>query len=139
MNRCVRVFAFAALGAFACMSFSGCDAGQARRAYSIGAIGNARHGKELISSYGCGACHMVPGVQGARGLVGPPLYYIANRTIIAGELPNTPDNLTRWIQHPRAVDPKTAMPELGVSEADSYDIAAFLYTLRGEEKLSWND
>jgi cytochrome c1 len=118
---------------------SGCDAGQSRRHYSIGAIGNAHHGRELISSYGCGACHMVPGVHGARGLIGPPLYYIANRTIIAGQLPNTPENLTRWIQHPRSVEPKTAMPELGVSSAEAYDIAAYLYTVRGEERLSWTD
>lgn len=132
-----RIFALVAFST--CAGLCGCNAGQARRSYSVGAIGNARHGKELISSYGCGACHMIPGVQGARGLVGPPLYYLANRSIIAGELPNTPDNLTRWIQHPHSVDPKTAMPELGVSGADAYDIAAYLYTLRGEEKLSWND
>ncbi len=133
----MRLFAIATLVAYT--GLFGCDAGQARRSYSIGAIGNAHHGKELISSYGCGACHMVPGVQGARGLVGPPLYYLANRTIIAGQLPNTPDNLTRWIQHPRSVEPKTAMPELGVSGAEAYDIAAYLYTLRGEERLSWTD
>ncbi len=122
-----------------CTALSGCNAGQARRSYSIGAIGNAQHGRQLISAYGCGACHMVPGLRGARGLVGPPLYYIANRSIIAGQLPNTPDNLTRWIEHPRSIEPKTAMPELGVSKAEAYDIAAYLYTVRGGEKLSWSD
>jgi cytochrome c len=133
----IRLFAIAAL--CACAVLSGCNEGQARRSYSIGAIGNAQHGRELISSYGCGACHMVPGVHGARGLVGPPLYYISKRTIIAGQLANTPDNLTHWIQHPRSVEPKTAMPELGVSSAEAYDIAAYLYTLRGEERLSWTE
>lgn len=137
MTSTMSLFAIAALAA--CTGFSGCDAGQARHSYSIGAIGNAEHGKELISSYGCGACHMVPGVQGARGLVGPPLYFLANRSIIAGQLPNTPDNLTRWIEHPRSVEPKTAMPELGVSNAEAYDIAAYLYTVRGGERLSWSD
>jgi cytochrome c2 len=33
-----------------------------------------------------------------------------------------------WIQHPQRVSPGTAMPELGVTAADSRDMAAFLYT-----------
>jgi cytochrome c2 len=105
----------------------------------VGAIGNAQHGKQLIRSYGCGACHMIPGVEAARGLVGPPLLFLAERTMIAGELPNTPANLTHWIQHPREVEPKTAMPELGVTEDEAYDIAAYLYTLRGQRGTSWID
>jgi len=137
MNTIMRLSIIATLSACTCLL--GCDEGQARRSYSMGAIGNPQHGKQLISSYGCGACHMIPGVTGARGLVGPPLYYLANRTIIAGQLPNTPDNLTHWIQYPHSVEPKTAMPELGVSSAEAYDIAAYLYSLQGREKLSWTD
>jgi cytochrome c1 len=53
---------------------------------------------------------------------------IAGRTIIAGRLENKPANLRRWIEHPQAVSPGTAMPDLGVTPADSRDIAAFLYT-----------
>jgi cytochrome c1 len=33
-----------------------------------------------------------------------------------------------FIRHPQQVSPGTAMPELGVSERDSRDIAGFLYT-----------
>jgi cytochrome c2 len=117
----------------------GCNEGQATKSYQVGAIGNAQHGKQLIRSYGCGACHMIPGVEAARGLVGPPLLFLAERTMIAGELPNTPANLTHWIQHPREVEPKTAMPELGVTEDEAYDIAAYLYTLRGQRGTSWID
>ena len=47
-------------------------------------------------------------------------------------LPNTPQNLIRWIQNPPAVDPLTAMPNVGVTQADARDIAAYLYTLRQE-------
>jgi cytochrome c2 len=117
----------------------GCNEGQATKSYQVGTIGNARHGKELIRSYGCGACHMIPGVEAARGMVGPPLLFLADRTMIAGELPNTPANLTHWIQHPRDVEPKTAMPELGVTEDEAYDIAAYLYTLREQKGTSWID
>jgi cytochrome c1 len=63
-------------------------------------------------------------------MVGPPLLSFSRRTMIAGELPNTQENLVRWIQHPRAVEPATAMPDLGLSEDQSYDISAYLYTLR---------
>ena len=73
------------------------------------------------------ACHTIDGVPGAHGLVGPPLDGIALREFIAGELPNTPQNLMRWIQHPRQVEPHTVMPEMGVTEQDSRDIAAYLY------------
>jgi cytochrome c1 len=36
----------------------------------------------------------------------------------------------RWIREPRSVDPKTAMPDLGVTQADTKDIAAYLLTLK---------
>ena len=49
---------------------------------------------------------------------------------IAGVLPNTPDALIRWIMDPRDVDPKTAMPDLGVTSHDARDIAAYLYSRR---------
>ena len=72
-------------------------------------------------------------VPGARGLVGPPLDGIRDRYYIAGELANTPTNLVQWIQHPHQVEPHTVMPEMGVTEQDSRDIAAYLYTLRREK------
>lgn len=91
--------------------------------------GNATAGKVEIRKYGCNGCHTISGVPGARGLVGPPLNGIRDRYYIAGELPNTPNNLMRWIQHPRQVESHTVMPEMGVTEQDSRDIAAYLYTL----------
>ena len=50
------------------------------------------------------------------------------RMYIAGVLPNTPENMLRWLQNPPAVDPLTAMPNLGVTEADARDMAGYLYT-----------
>jgi cytochrome c len=92
--------------------------------------GDARAGQSDIRKYGCNTCHEVSGVPGARGLIGPALGGLARRYYIAGELPNTPDNLMLWIEHPRQVEPHTVMPEMGVTEQDSRDIAAYLYTLR---------
>jgi cytochrome c len=91
--------------------------------------GNADRGRELISRYGCSSCHTVPGVTGANGRAGPPLGALSQHLIIAGRLPNKPDELIHWIEDPQGVDPGTAMPNLGVSDKDARDIAKYLYSL----------
>jgi cytochrome c2 len=84
-------------------------------------------GKAAIAKYGCGSCHVIPGVERARGLVGPPLTDFAWRAYIAGRAYNTPTNLEAWIRAPDSVEPGTAMPTLGVSQAEARDMAAYLY------------
>jgi len=115
---------------FVALSLTGCDRGATVRPYSVDVSGNPQRGKQLIQDYGCGSCHTIPGVRQANGLVGPPLLYFGRRSIVAGQLPNTQENLVLWIQHPREVEPKTAMPDLGLTEDQAYDISAYLYTLR---------
>jgi cytochrome c oxidase assembly factor CtaG/cytochrome c2 len=92
--------------------------------------GDARAGRQTIRKYGCQTCHTIRGVPGATAQVGPPLNGIRERSYIAGELPNTPENMMHWIQHPHTIEPQTVMPEMNVTEEDSRDIAAYLYTLR---------
>jgi len=113
-----------------CFALSGCTGGKDERSYGVAIHGDPHHGKDLIVAFGCGACHIIPGIHNAQGLVGPPLSLFAERTMIAGEIANEPDNLVRWIENPQAVEPKTAMPDLGLSHAQAVDIAAYLYTLR---------
>jgi cytochrome c len=43
-----------------------------------------KKGASLIRSYGCGTCHVVPGVADANGHVGPPLTEMGRRIYIAG-------------------------------------------------------
>ena len=88
------------------------------------------HGRFLIAEAHCGACHAIPGVQGARGVVGPPLTGFARRAFIAGSLPNTQNNLIAWLKNPPAMAPQTAMPALGIGDQPAADIAAYLYQLR---------
>jgi len=90
--------------------------------------GNSDRGAQLIRAYGCGSCHSIPGIQRADSKVGPPLRDLSERVYIAGVITNTPQHLMQWIQHPRAVDSRTAMPELGVTPDDARDIAAYLYS-----------
>lgn len=92
--------------------------------------GDADRGRIAIQEYGCGACHSIPGIRSAQGRVGPQLHGFSKQVYIAGRLPNTPPNLVLWIQHPQRVDPHTAMPDVGVSEQEARDIAAYLYTLQ---------
>jgi cytochrome c1 len=47
----------------------------------------------------------------------------------AGELPNTTENLVKWVRFPRSVEAHTAMPAVGLSEQQAKDVAAYLYTL----------
>lgn len=81
-------------------------------------------------THGCGTCHVIPGVRGADGTIGPPLTHLARRTHIAGMLPNRFDNLVRWIQVPQAFRPGTAMPQLPVDLEEARDMAAHLSRLR---------
>ncbi len=92
--------------------------------------GDAERGRLLLRQFGCGTCHRIPGVVAARGEVGPPLDGLARRVYLAGMLPNTPDNLARWIRAPQAFDPRTAMPDMQVGEAHARDMVAYLATLR---------
>jgi cytochrome c len=104
----------------------GCDARLEEREAVTG--GNPKRGKELITQFGCGSCHTIPGIKGATATVGPPLESFRKRVYIAGRLNNTAEQLTKWIVNPRAIDPKTAMPAVGVDETQARDIAAYLYS-----------
>ncbi len=105
------------------------SSGRTARGISV-QYGDAENGRRAVQAYGCGSCHSIPGVKGADGRVGPPLGGFGSRAFIAGELANTPDNLVRWLMHPRDVEPGTAMPDLGVSEQDARDITAYLEGLQ---------
>ncbi|MCD2512173.1 c-type cytochrome [Comamonas endophytica] len=91
---------------------------------------DVERGRQALHQYACNACHSIPGITGSDVYVGPPLKGIGNRTLIAGTLANTPQNLARWLTHTQEVKPGTAMPQLGVSPEDAQDMAAFLATLQ---------
>lgn len=106
------------------------DGNAARQTAEATTGGDAQRGKAAIYKYGCGSCHIIPGIREAHGLAGPPLSGIASRTYIAGVLQNTPDNMERWLENPPGVDEHTVMPNLGVTPRDAADIAGYLYTLK---------
>ena len=83
-----------------------------------------------MAQYQCGRCHAIPGVEAANGRIGPPLGDFGRRSYIAGQWPNQPAWLQRWLMNPPSLVPGTTMPVLGVGEADARDMAAYLSTLR---------
>jgi len=116
-------------GLIAVLTLSACS-DKASKQSRLLTNGNPDRGKTALTSYGCVACHTIPGVRGSNSLTAPPLIGISQRSYLAGMLENTPANLRSWIQHPRKVNPHTAMPEQGVTDQDASDMVAYLYTAR---------
>jgi cytochrome c2 len=101
---------------------------QVDAAVAVTGGGRPERGREVVRSYGCGACHEISGISEARGRVGPSLVHLRERTVLAGVVANSAGDLVAWLRDPRAVDPKTAMPTLGLSLEQARDAAAYLYT-----------
>lgn len=121
----------AILTAAAAALLASCEGGRAASiSYDIRTGGSPDRGRQVIVDKSCGSCHTIPGIHGANGVVGPPLMFFSRRTFIAGEIPNTPQNLRRWVMSPHSVEPNTAMPDLGLTDQQARDVAAYLYTLR---------
>jgi cytochrome c len=81
----------------------------------------------IIRRYGCAGCHTIPGIPGGDGQVGGPLAGIKGRVYVGGVVPNSPDNLMRWIVSPQTFSPRTAMPVTGISETEARHVASYLY------------
>ncbi|GAA1146046.1 c-type cytochrome [Nesterenkonia lutea] len=89
--------------------------------------GDPEAGRAAILEYGCASCHVIDDVDSVASSFGPDLTDFGEELYIAGQLPNRPEELIRWIQTPQEIQPGTAMPNMGVTEQDARDIAAFLY------------
>jgi cytochrome c2 len=105
------------------------DAEQRQAAIS-GTGGNPDRAPAIIAQYGCGDCHIIPGISSATGLVGPELGGLARRVYVAGVITNTPGHLIAFIVNPQGIDEKSAMPRTGITAAEARDVAAYLYAIR---------
>jgi cytochrome c2 len=89
--------------------------------------GRPNKGYDVILSVGCGSCHEISGIPGATGKIGPSLSGFKDRVMVAGVMANSAENLMRWLVDPPGVNPKTAMPNLGLTPEQARDVAAYLY------------
>lgn len=86
-------------------------------------------GRELFLRSACIGCHRVQGTP-AVGFVGPDLSHMGSRrTVAAGVLPNTPENMARWLRDPQAVKPGNTMPDPGLTEDQIRRLVAYLESL----------
>ncbi|HEY1329008.1 MAG TPA: c-type cytochrome [Casimicrobiaceae bacterium] len=106
------------------------DQAVVRPAFQRAGVPDPGRGIVALRQYGCATCHRIPGVVGADTSVGPPLAHLARRAFIGGAVPNDEQGLMRWLQSPQKLHPGSAMPDLGVTERDARDMAAYLATLQ---------
>lgn len=129
MLGCAVVLAGA--GAVACERFSQADrsANGTEHPALYPQLGDPDKGRRIVADIGCGACHVIPGVPGARGVVGPSLKGFGQRKYISGVFPNEPSVLTRWVRNAPSLAPDTAMPALPMTREQARHVTAYLYTL----------
>ena len=78
----------------------------------------------------CAACHTIRGTA-AAGKIGPDLTHFGSRTSLAAEtLPNTPENVSKWLTDPQRVKPANLMPNQNLSAEVIQQLVAYLSILK---------
>lgn len=80
----------------------------------------------MFRQYACDNCHIIGDMVGPKTHIGPSLENWRDRKYIAGILPNTRQNLVRWIVAPQSISPHTMMPDLDVIEPHAEQMARYL-------------
>lgn len=89
----------------------------------------SREGTQVMfRQYACDNCHIIGDMVGPKTHVGPSLENWRERKYIGGILPNTHENLVRWIVAPQSISPHTMMPDLDVIEPHAEQMARYLMT-----------
>lgn len=103
---------------------------QQQRQPAVTPTDETRRGHDLFMSRTCVTCHTIRGTQ-AGSRVGPDLTHVGSRrTIAAGTLPTTREDLTEWVRDPQSIKPGTRMPAIRLSEDDLRAVVAYLESLR---------
>ena len=109
--------------------FSAWLAHQRQPALPPSAIGAVK-GAEVFREKNCVNCHSIAGLM-TRGRAAPDLTHVGSRTTLAaGVLPNTPENLAKWLTNPQAVKKGALMPDIGLETEQIKDLVAYLEGLQ---------
>ena len=91
---------------------------------------SVRAGRSAFLAQSCVNCHRVRGTS-ANGNYAPDLTHLMSRhTLASGVIPNTPENLRRWVTDPQYIKPGCLMPAFGLSGRERDEIISYLLTLR---------
>jgi cytochrome c oxidase subunit 2 len=92
--------------------------------------GDPVRGAVLFQQKTCINCHAINGTT-AQGLAGPNLTHFASRrTIGAGVLDMSYENIVRWIANPQEVKPGNHMPNMLLTQQEVHDLAAYMESLK---------
>ena len=86
--------------------------------------------KGLLKTKACGSCHIIPGVEGAYGKIGPTLKGLRDRArIVDGTMENNAENLKEWLKNPKSIKSGTLMPNMGLTDDEIRIVIEYLNTL----------
>ena len=92
-------------------------------------VGEAAKGLQAFLAGGCLACHTIQGI--APGVLGPDLTHVASRkTLAAGILKNSPEDLATWLRDPPRIKPGARMPKLPLTDDQISALVLYLGTLK---------
>ncbi len=87
-------------------------------------------GRKAFLGQTCVNCHRIAGTK-AQGNVAPDLTHLMSRqTLATGMIPNTPENLRRWIADPQRIKEGCLMPAFDLSSRERDLIVDYLATLK---------
>ena len=105
-------------------------AARQRQEASPSPIEEARRGAQVFLGSTCVMCHAIQGTS-AQAVHAPDLTHVGSRrTLAAGTLANTPEEMFRWIKDPQKIKPGANMPASTLPDADLRAIAAYLGSLK---------
>lgn len=90
----------------------------------------AAKGAKVFQEKNCVHCHSIAGLM-TRGRVAPDLTHVGSRTTLAsGALPNTPENLAKWLTNPQVIKRGVLMPTIGLEPDQIKDLTDYLEGLK---------
>jgi cytochrome c oxidase subunit 2 len=89
-----------------------------------------RAGRSAFLAQSCVNCHRVRGTRALGGYAPDLTHLMGRRTLAAGMVENSPENLRSWVADPQPIKPGCLMPAFGLGEREREDIVHYLLTLR---------
>lgn len=87
-------------------------------------------GQSVFLNAPCATCHAIAGTP-AFATRGPALTHVGSRRdLAAGALPNTHDDMLRWIYNPQSIKPGTQMPAVPLTADQLTALVAYLRSLK---------
>jgi cytochrome c oxidase subunit 2 len=90
----------------------------------------AAAGMSIVLAQTCASCHAIAGTSAVANAA-PDLTHFAGRSsLAAGIVPNTPQNLARWLKDPQLIKPGCKMPNFSLTGAQIDQLVAYLEGLQ---------